>query len=157
VALGLLAGVVTGVTTWVNNIASILLPDSFVTYANDTASVAAVKTDSDVVISITIPELNQTRMVRGLLRDEWHKLARGVVSHGYRYTTRDLQDIFGPQEGNRIYGRVTQQLMDAGVLVPAGSNGVAVTDHIGKNFFDQLDKRDYKILNLIPSPTGELA
>jgi hypothetical protein len=112
--------------------------------------------NSGQVISITIPELGQ-KLVRGLELDEWKTLAHGMVERGYHYTTRDLQDIFGPQRGNIIYGRITQPLLDAGILVPSGSNGVAVTDHVGRHFFAQLDKNDYKVIELVPHPRTESA
>ena len=126
-------------------------------YEWDSASPAPrAQENTGQVISITIPELGQ-KLVRGLELDEWKTLAHGMVERGYHYTTRDLQDIFGPQRGNIIYGRITQPLLDAGVLVPSGSNGVAVTDHVGRHFFAQLDKNDYKVIELVPHPHSESA
>lgn len=154
-SIGLVFGIMFSAVTWIRNIAAILFPDSFVTYASDVTSPAREKQETNsTIIALAIPDIG-TRQLRGLTQDEWRHLAHGVIERGYRYTTRDLQDIFGPQEGNRIYGRVTQQLLDAGVLVPSGSNGVAITEHVGKHFFDQLDKQDYKVIELIPRPTPE--
>lgn len=151
-AVGLLSGGLFGLWVWVNHVASILFPESFISYASETPAPPVIR--DQTVMSVSIPELG-ARQIRGLTQDEWRRLGSGVVERGYRYTTRDLQDIFGAAEGNRIYGRITQQLVDAGILVPSGSNGVAVTEHVGRHFFERIHKQDYKVIDLIPHPAPE--
>ena len=147
---GLLCGFIVSLIVAFKGLVQYVYPDLFFTFQSDTKGITQTK--ETVILSLTIPEMGK-KQIRGLALDEWQTLAHGVIERGYRYTVRDLQDIFGNQAtGNSIYGRATQQLVDAGVLVQAGANGVAVTDHVGRHFFSQLDKRDYKVLNLFPTP-----
>lgn len=149
VGAGLVAGALLGLRVSLKDISRFMFPDSFTVYESE----AEVIEKETVVLSLTIEGVSTS--IRGLSKEEWHTLARGVVERGYRYTVRDLQDIFGNQAtGSAVYGRVTQQLIDCGVLIQG--NGVTVTEHIGRHFFEQLDKRDYKILSLLtPSPVSE--
>ena len=154
---GMAWGIVIGISValWVSlsKIARLIYPDSFYTYADDAETIVEKET---AILSLTIIlDGSQTvKQIRGLMPDEWQRLGAGVVSHGYRYTVRDLWDIFGSnKEGDRIYGRITQQLISANVLEQAGK-GVGVTE-LGERFFCQLEKGDYKILSTIPSSASE--
>jgi hypothetical protein len=83
--------------------------------------------------------------------EEWRKLAKGINSRG-KYTVKILQEIFGGGAGYAIYNKVTEPLKTAGVLVEDPRNGgVAITDHVGVNFFSQLEEGDYETLNLVPN------
>lgn len=128
-------------------------------YDNATVQVAPETTNkttnNSVTIVVHIPELNRRTPIRNMSLNEWHMLGKGVADTG-KYTTRSLQDIFGASQGDSVYTRATQQLLDAGILTPAGSNGVAVTDHVGRNFFAQLKNREYEVLNNLDFPHAPL-
>ena len=108
-------------------------------------------------IVIHIPQLNRRFNLRcNVSLEDWRKLAKEINKRG-KYNVRILQETFGGGVGYAIYNKVTEPLKNAGVLVDDPRNGgVAITDHIGVNFFSQLEEGDYETLNLVgnnpPSP-----
>ena len=153
---GLVCGFVLSLIVWFKGLVKYQHPELFFEMHSESGAPQVILNEkATTIISLTLPG-GSKRQIRGLDEDEWHKLAQGVVERGYRYTVRDLQDIFNSQtEGNRIYGRITETLITATVLERTGSNGVGVTDD-GRKFFDMLDRHEYKILDMFsPSPDAD--
>ena len=99
-----------------------------------------------------------SKEIRGLTRDEWKQLGRGVQKYK-GFSSRILQTIFGASRGSTIYELTKNILNDERVkiLVPAG-NGYSVTGR-GWSFFEHLENEQYEILGMLdsslPSPTSE--
>ena len=95
-------------------------------------------------MSLTIQDVSH--QIHGLSRDEWCDLADRVIDREFEFTTRSgLGDY---------YERTRGKLLRVGVLMENSKGGVDVTE-IGERFFIQLQKGDYKILDLLPSSARE--
>lgn len=145
-AVGLLSGGLFGLWVWVNHVASILFPESFISYASETP--APTQTTNRVVLVITTPG-ETTKRIHGLSQDEIRQIGECVTStNPYTFSVQHFKSYFSGKgvDGYALYTKSVRWMKDAGTLAPNAKGGVDVTEK-GEYVFESMRDGAWDVLD----------
>lgn len=149
---GLLLGILFSTRVWIREIASILMPDSFVTYASDSTSESNSNAKRYLDIQLWTDKTTSQWLRLGLTDEEWRGLAISI---------NDSQSFSTDTIDRKWYAKVKQRFEEVGLIQPGGRGGGYELTTSGKKVFKHLATLPYpytdvpeliKQLDTSPSP-----